>query len=624
MHKHKKPKPKKRLLKQIKRKITSVKLKPSYVLAGIIGACILVIIGATISLRATEASVHASLAGNKTVPVQKPITIHLDQDLKVSSAKVQLQPADDFTYTFTSAKIGQTDLIITPKKAFKNNQPYRLHIINLQHILTRHSVPTQNITFRTELAPGIASFTPGNEEVTRTASFTLVASDHAMATRKYDLELEPKAELKANFDGKTTWTWKPIHPLRQGTQYKVKLAANNKPLQQTALQVVSEPKVTAATAKDHFYPGDKITVTFDKHMKTDESSMVNFSSMPGKGVWQDDKTYVFTPDKLDPNKAYDYIFKAGFTSKDRGVVEGDQKFTIKTPGATTVVSASPGGSGIRLNAPVSFTFDQPVDHASAEAHFSISPHVNGKFSWNNNTLTFSPSGYDYQIGYTATITPGVAATYGVPGTTAASTRFTTLVQTIRLPVPAFSQSLKLSCEASALRMALAFYGIQSSDWDIVQRMGYSPHPYNNGVWDDPYSQFVGNVNGKQWDKSGYGAYAPPVAAAARSLGRGATVAYGVGAGFIAGQIHAGHPVVVWGYEFTPTPFSWHTPGGREIQAWQGEHTRTVVGVVGRADAPIGFYVTDPATGGTSYWSAGRLIAHMNVRGSISNMAVAVY
>jgi uncharacterized protein YvpB len=588
--------------------------------SGLVVAIVLTGIG----LRATESHVHTSLTGNTVVPVKKSITIRLHQDLKVAKARVTLTPADTFDYKFTGAGVGETDLVITPTKAFKNNQEYAVAVSNLQHLFTQRGVPLQTIHFHTELAPGIASFTPGNTQVTRDASFTLVASDHAMALRKYTLSLEPKVEMKASFDGHATWRWKPTHPLPQGTQFKVLLSANQKPLQQTSLQVVSEPKVTAATAKDHFYPGDKITVTFDKPMRTDAKAMVNFTAIPGKGAWQNNTTYIFTPDKLQPNKTYDYTFKAGFTSKDGGVVEGDQKFTITTPGPTTVTSISPGGSGVRRNAPILFTFDQPVDHASAEAHFSIAPAIKGTFQWNNNTLTFIPSGYDFQTTYVATINPGVVATYGVPGIAPASGRFTTELETLKLPVPAFSQTMKLSCEAAALRMALAFYGVQTSDMALVQAMGYSPRSYDNGQWDDPYTQFVGNVNGKQWDRSGYGAYAPPVAAAARSAGRNASAFFGVSASFISQQIHDGHPVVVWGYEFNPTAFSWHTPSGKEIQAWQGEHTRTVIGVVGNTSAPAGFYVTDPASGATRYWSAGSLTAQLNVHGSVSNQAVVVY
>ncbi|HSX27926.1 MAG TPA: C39 family peptidase [Candidatus Saccharimonadales bacterium] len=579
--------------------------------------------GAVFGLRATEAAVTTQLAGNQIVSVSAPLTFHISQDLQVDDAEVLLSPHSDVSYHFAKGAIGQTDLIVTPHKVLKSNQDYSLEIKNIRHFVSRRKVPTQTVHFRTELAPGIASFTPGNSQVTRDVVFTMVATDHQTALRAYNLTLEPKAEVQASFDGHNTLRWKPIKPLQQGTTYKVKLTANQLPLQETTLAIVSEPKITAATAKDHFYPGEKITVTFDKPMRTDEKEMPYFP-LPGHGEWQNDTTYIFTPDKLEPNKSYTYLFRAGFTSQDGGMVEADRSFTVQTPGPSTVVNASPWGSNLRRTVPIQFTFDQPVDHASAQSHFRISPAAEGSFRWESNTLIYTPTGLEYQTTYTASIVPGVVATYGVPGTDTSSVRFATEVQTVKLNVPAFSQTYKLSCEAASLRMALAFYGVGSSDFDLVQRMGYTPRALTNGEWDDPYSQFVGDINGRQWDTSGYGAYAPPVAAAARSMGRGASAFFGVSAGFLAQQIHDGHPVIVWGYQHSPTPFSWHTSNGQVIDAWQGEHTRTVIGVVGRADAPLGFYVNDPATGGSSYWSAGSLMAQLNVRGSLSNQAVVVY
>ena len=589
--------------------------------AGVVGLLALGILG--ILLRATEGNVQARLIGNKILPVEAPITIHLNQDLKVNKGKIKLTPADNFTYKFTNGAFGQTDIVITPKKALKNNHEYKLELSGLQHMVSRRQVPSQTFSFRTELAPGIAAFSPSEGTITRDTVFRLVATDYRTAHRNYELMLEPKTDLKATFDGKTTWTWRPKDHLPQGTDFKLKLTGNKKVLQDTGFKTVAEPKITAASAKSYFYPDEKIAVSFDKPMRTDQKDALKFD-LPGKGEWMNDTNYIFTPDKLERNKEYAYTMKAGFTSKDGGVIEADKTYKIKTPGPATVVGASPFGSNLSRGVPIRFSFDQPVNHQSAEARFSIEPGVNGSFRWENNTLIFTPSGYDWQTTYTARINPGVEAVYGVPSTQIGSVRFSTELQTKKLNVPAYRQAFKLSCEAAALRMALAYKGVQTDDMSITQRMGYSPRPLSNGEWDDPYSQFVGDINGKQWNNTGYGAYAPPVAAAARSYGKSAAAGFGVSANWIAEQIHADRPVVVWGYQYTPTKFSWKTPGGQTIQAWQGEHTRTVVGVVGKASAPQGFYVADPSYGSVSYWSVGSLMANMNVHGGLSNQAVVVY
>jgi uncharacterized protein YvpB len=135
--------------------------------------------------------------------------------------------------------------------------------------------------------------------------------------------------------------------------------------------------------------------------------------------------------------------------------------------------------------------------------------------------------------------------------------------------------------------------------------------------------FVGDVTGKQ-NTTGYGVYAGPIAAAAQTFGRSATASYGITANFLAARIHEGNPIIVWGNSAT-NPFldSWTTSSG-VVQAWKGEHTRVVVGVVGKPDAPIGFYVNDPGDGSHTYWSAASLLSNINIFGGLSNQAVVVY
>lgn len=62
-----------------------------------------------------------------------------------------------------------------------------------------------------------------------------------------------------------------------------------------------------------------------------------------------------------------------------------------------VVSAIPlpGGHDNRVNLPISITFSRPMDKAATEAAFSISPEIEGSFTWSDldKTLTFNPEYY---------------------------------------------------------------------------------------------------------------------------------------------------------------------------------------------------------------------------------------
>lgn len=196
----------------------------------------------------------------------------------------------------------------------------------------------------------------------------------------------------------------------------------------------------------------------------------------------------------------------------------------------------------------------------------------------------------------------------------------------RLEVPAFKQEYIRSCEESALRMVLGFYGIETNDMEIVKKVGYDPHPSDkkNNIWDDPNKMFVGSINDP--NKNGYGAFAPAIASAAKAFGRDAESYLGVSAQFLAEQIYNGHPVIVWGFYSTPpfVKYSWNTKEGKNIIAYRGEHTRVVVGVYGDPSKPAGFLLNDPLTGEKDvYWSTDRLMTQMNIFGNLTNQAVVV-
>src|SRR5437868_3930557 len=91
-----------------------------------------------------------------------------------------------------------------------------------------------------------------------------------------------------------------------------------------------------------------------------------------------------------------------------------------------------------------------------------------------------------------------------------------------LKVPSYRQVYVLSCESAALRMALAFEGIATTDKAVLDIIGSDPRgPVfdSSGMhWGDPFATFVGNVNGSEIALTGYGVYYPPIAHAAMVLG----------------------------------------------------------------------------------------------------------
>ena len=163
-----------------------------------------------------------------------------------------------------------------------------------------------------------------------------------------------------------------------------------------------------------------------------------------------------------------------------------------------------------------------------------------------------------------------------------------------LVVPLIAQRYNLSCEAAALEMTLAARGLDISQDEILTFIGADTRPprLRDGAvvaWGNPFRSFVGDVRGHEYDHTGYGVYAPPIAAAAEHFGARVRASGSVPAAELYADVAAGHPAVAW------VPFD----GSRYLQtgplaaytAWDGtpvpygpgyEHAVAVAGVNGGA------------------------------------------
>lgn len=123
--------------------------------------------------------------------------------------------------------------------------------------------------------------------------------------------------------------------------------------------------------------------------------------------------------------------------------------------------------------------------------------------------------------------------------------------------------------------------------------------------------FVGSVDGSIRDGTGAGPDAPPVAKAATSYGRSASVTYSSSPSWIAKQIHSGNPVVMFGAFRHGAGFvSWKTPSGRIAKMNRSSHATLVVGVKGEASNPAGFWVSDPLKSSVEYWTTSQVSANI--------------
>lgn len=181
---------------------------------------------------------------------------------------------------------------------------------------------------------------------------------------------------------------------------------------------------------------------------------------------------------------------------------------------------------------------------------------------------------------------------------------------VKLNIPLYKQVYGQSCEAAALRMALDYRGITTTDMAILEQMGYdgvvAKTVDGKLIWADPHKQFVGDKNGDQADLTGYGVYGEPIATASEKNGRAAEVKDDVQIDWITNQLYAGNPVILWGVSIKIDDGVWQTEDGTTINAPRRTHTRLVVGFRGDPKNPTGFYLNDPATGTEKYWTTAAL------------------
>jgi uncharacterized protein YfaS (alpha-2-macroglobulin family) len=144
----------------------------------------------------------------------------------------------------------------------------------------------------------------------------------------------------------------------------------------------------------------------------------------GKGQWLNTSTYEFTPGQdLQPSTRYTVKVQAGL--KDILGAELTEDYTFSFVSAFPAVATTyPEDNSIYVGTtqPITVTFNQAMDRASAEKAFKLAPQgggpaVGGKFGWDKNSLVFTPdTPLAYDAGYVATVATGARAATGAAAT----------------------------------------------------------------------------------------------------------------------------------------------------------------------------------------------------------------
>lgn len=138
-----------------------------------------------------------------------------------------------------------------------------------------------------------------------------------------------------------------------------------------------------------------------------------------------------------------------------------------------------------------------------------------------------------------------------------------------LEIPLLTQERNLSCEASSIKMVLAYFGI-----DIPEDEIQNSFPLNN----NPHKGYRGNVDGPIWGFEDYGVYAEVVAKTLNKFGIRAISYRNISAEDLKIKILGGKPAIIWVNIANPNPkLKEVVINGETVKLISGEHTVVVAG-----------------------------------------------
>lgn len=273
--------------------------------------------------------------------------------------------------------------------------------------------------------------------------------DRELAVQALQISNEPKGTKR--FEGDTL-TFRPEWPgFARGVKYQVALALPSSVLPESqqagdfSFNFTTDGKLEIAAV---FPPDGAAEVALDASImlqfnrsvapltvvsERGPEEVVAFDPpVEGKGKWLNTSLYTFTPAApgWTPATRYAATVKAGLTNDLGGRLDADYPFSFTT--LSPDIAAVDPAANSKFVAPqpdITVQFNQPVDHASAEASFSLTPSggspVGGGFLWPDvRTLVFRPAqALPLETAFEAIVKPGTIA-LGAAATMTAEKRWT--------------------------------------------------------------------------------------------------------------------------------------------------------------------------------------------------------
>ncbi|MFA5135167.1 MAG: Ig-like domain-containing protein [Patescibacteria group bacterium] len=555
--------------------------------------------------------------------MQHDAEIALQFDMPVArSVSVTIEPEVFGEIRFEDMIVGHhlaRRVVFQPAVTWQPGVEYMVHVSGVRSALFPYGDEhEQLITFTTESEPDVSIVTPSQDgEIRSDAEWRIALDRPNLGNFNFYFHFDPSVEVESSLsEDRGSYRIKPAGLLSQGQQYA--LTIEREPIrflyntEEVAFR--GEPEtvwqgswnVRKAPGIESFSPqGDQVATTADLSITFDENiDLASFResvqvepAVGGSWTTADYRTITLSPAALEQAVTYTVKLAAGLETFGGGYLEEEAAYSFSTIGPAALDRSSPaaGDTGFNVNGAMRLTFDQEVDHASAQEHFSISPPVAGTFSWDGLTMIFQPTAMlSFNTEYAITLTSGIAAPEGVHSQQTYTIPFTTELSVTKLSVAFHRQEHSLSCEVATLVMALQYRGLSVSEAQLIDAIGFDPTPKEGGVWGNPHIAFVGDIDGRQ-PTTGYGVYWQPVAQAAQAY-RSARWFTDWSITDLTAEIQKGNPVIVWGTAGSGSRIDWKTPEGGNVVAINGEHTYLVIGFMGSASNPTKVIVLDPLSG----------------------------
>lgn len=567
-----------------------------------------------------------SVADGAEITLDQPIVVRFDRPINRKKLQPVIEPAVAGTWEFDDMLIGRhfaQSVRFIPDTIYQPGTEYQVSIGGITNIMQTDGGHSFTTSFTAAPLPAVVSVSPSDTAADVTTKATIVFSLDRSSGDFVDWRFvsDPVFDFDQKIDGSVI-TITPTSALTQGGSYDWRLERTLKARSRSSGDVVEQhtpervakgnfkvippPSIASLSPTgDHAHIDTPIVVTFSRPMQQESviSRLTVKPSFTYTANWNEDNTVLTVTPTQALTFASDYVVSIGAGAQDTrdGFLSEKVDIPFTTIGPVQVVAISPTGSGVALGSAIRVDFDQAVDEGSARGHFLIQPDVAGSYSWDGLTMVFTPdAAWPYDTTYTVTLAEGIGSVAGQSSTQTYVSSFSTQPQTTMLGISIDYQDRPLSCEAAALKMALAYKGVAVSESAIMGYVGYNTLSARQGnVWGDPYLGFVGDIDGKQ-NTTGYGVYWDPIATAANHW-RPSEVFTDWSTAQILTEIAAGNPVVLWGVYPGGYYDPWQTAEGKTIDAWKGEHARTIIGFVGTTDEPEQIIINDPIAG-RLYWS----------------------